>query len=250
MRISGTALLAGLALLSAACTQPPAEPAKPEEAKPDAAAPVNADPAFDQAVSFTCEGGGKVDLVFQYSDTGGVNVRYDGGPGKMLAPVTPTDDTNPAMRFTEGDTSVVYSMENTVTYESGDVKKTCTFVSTEIPAPTVAGVVHTLTSADAGKTFEVKVGEKVSIAFVGVPTAGYIWGASKPPAWVKATEGPGGPTSTAQRLPGFAGGSHWEVIVIEAVAAGEGEITLAQRRPWEPEAEPDADTFKFALKAS
>lgn len=250
MRISGTTLLAGLSLLSAACTPPPAEPAKPEGATPEAATPVTADPAFDYAASFTCEGGGKVDLVFNATDTGSVNVRYDGGPGKILPPVMPANDTSPEMRFTEGDTSVVYSMENTVTYESGDVKKTCTFASTEIPAPTVAGVVHTLTSADAGKAFEVKVGEKVSIAFVGVPTAGYIWGASKPPAWVKATEGPGGPTSSAQMLPGFAGGSHWEVIVIEAVAAGEGEITLAQRRPWEPEAEPDADTFKFTLKAS
>ncbi len=250
MRISGIALLAGLNLLAAACTPSPAEPAKPEEPRPEEAKPAQTDPAFDHAVSFTCEGGGKVDLVFNASDAGAVNVRLDGGPGKMLPPVTPADDTRPEMRFSEGDTSVVYSMENTVTYESGDVKKTCAFVSTEIPAPTADGVVHTLTSADAGKTFEVKVGEKVSIAFVGVPTAGYIWGASKPPAWVKATEGPGGPTSTAQRLPGFAGGSHWEVMVIEAIAAGEGEITLAQRRPWEPEAEPDADTFKFTLKAS
>jgi predicted secreted protein len=51
-------------------------------------------------------------------------------------------------------------------------------------------------------------------------------------------------------LPGFAGGNHWEVVVFEAVAAGEGEITLAQRRPWESTAEPDASTFKFMLKAS
>jgi predicted secreted protein len=250
MKISGTALFAGLGLLSAACTQPPAEPAKTEEAKSEVTQPVNADPAFDRAVSFTCEGGGKVDVVFNATDKGAVNVRYEGGPGKMLAPVVPADDTSPEMRFSEGDTSIAYGVDNSVTYQSGDVKKTCTFVSTEIPAPTVDGVVHTLTSADAGKTFEVKVGEKVSIAFVGVPTAGYIWAASKPPAWVKVTDGPGGPTSSAQMLPGFAGGSHWEVIVIEAIAAGEGEITLAQRRPWEPESEPDAETFKFTLKAS
>jgi hypothetical protein len=51
-------------------------------------------------------------------------------------------------------------------------------------------------------------------------------------------------------LPGFAGGNHWEVILVEAVAAGEGEIVLAQRRPWEDAAEPDADTFRFTLKAS
>ena len=95
-----------------------------------------------------------------------------------------------------------------------------------------------------------KVGEKVAVALSGVPTAGYVWGASTPPAWVKATDGPGGATSSAQFLPGFAGGNHWEVVIFEAIAAGEGEIVLAQRRPWETEAEPDASTFKFTLKAS
>ncbi len=79
-------------------------------------------------------------------------------------------------------------------------------------------------------------------SLVGVPTAGYVWGVTTPPAFIKATDGPGGATSTAQFTPGFAGGSHWEVVVIEAVAAGEGEITLAQRRPWEDKAEPDAST--------
>lgn len=246
MRISRTALLAGLSLLSAACAEKPAEPAKPDEAKPVAVA----DPAFDRAASFNCEGGGKLDLVFNATDTGGVKARLDGAAGVTLSPVPPANDTSPEMRFTQDSTTLVYNMDNTVTYESGDVKKTCSFESASIPAPKADGVVHTLTQEDAGKTFEVKVGEKVSIAFVGVPTAGYIWGASKPPAWVKATDGPGGPTSTAQMLPGFAGGSHWEVIVIEAIAAGEGEITLAQRRPWEPESEPDAETFKFTLKAS
>jgi predicted secreted protein len=114
----------------------------------------------------------------------------------------------------------------------------------------VEGAVRTLTIDDAGKVVELKVGEKVAVALSGVPTAGYLWAASAPPAWVKATEGPGGATTTSQFLPGFAGGNHWEVVVFEAVAAGQGEITLAQRRPWEDAAEPDASTFKFMLKAS
>lgn len=251
MKLPVTAAIAGLGLLAAACNQPPAEPAQPVAEGPGVGVDAVEDPAFASHVSFTCEGGGKVDVVFHGDPNGKVNVRYDGGPGRLLAPVEPAADaTTPDIRFSEGDTTLVYSMGNSVTYESGDVKKTCSFTSTEIPAPKAEGVVHTLTQADAGKTFEVKVGEKVSIAFVGVPTAGYLWAASKPPAWVKASDGPGGPTSTAQMLPGFAGGSHWEVIVIEAIAAGEGEITLAQRRPWEPESEPDAETFKFTLKAS
>jgi len=243
MRFSLTAAVAGLSLLAAACNQTPAEPAKPEEAKP-----VAADPAFDQALTFNCEGGGKVDAVFNRDD-GGILVRFDGGQGKLLKPVAPEPEMSD-MRFSEGDTSIAYAMGETMTYESGGAKKTCSFAVTDLPAPTVAGVKHALTVADAGKAFEVKVGEKVSIALVGVPTAGYVWGASKPPAWVKASDGPGGATSSAQRLPGFAGGSHWEVVIVEAVAAGEGEITLAQRRPWEDAAEPDAETFKFKLKAS
>ena len=66
----------------------------------------------------------------------------------------------------------------------------------------------------------------------------------------QSRDGPGGATTSAQFLPGFTGGNHWEVVIFEAVAAGEGEIVLAQRRPWEDAAEPDASTFKFTLKAS
>lgn len=249
MKFPVTAAFASLGLLAAACNQPPTEPALPQAEGPGIGVDAVSDPAFANHVSFACEGGGKVEVVFHGNENGAVNVRYDGGPGRMLAPAEQAGDTS-GMRFTEGDASLVYDMGNSVTYQSGDIKKTCTLASTGMPAPTVAGVKHALTVADAGKTFEVKVGEKISIALVGVPTAGYVWGASKPPAWVNVSDGPGGPTSSAQMLPGFAGGNHWEVIVIEAAAPGEGEITLAQRRPWESEAEPDSDAFKFTLKAS
>jgi len=243
MRISLTAAVAGLGLLAAACNQTPADPAKSEEAKPAVA-----DPAFDQALTFNCEGGGKLDVVFNM-DQGGMLARFDGGPGKPFKPVELDERSGPEMRFAADGATIDYGMGETMTYESGSTKKTCTFATTDLPAPTAEGVKHVLTVADAGKSFDVKVGEKISIALVGVPTAGYLWAASKPPAWVKAIDGPGGPTSSAQRLPGFAGGSHWEVVIIEAIAAGEGEITLAQRRPWEDAAEPDAETFTFKLKA-
>ena len=107
-----------------------------------------------------------------------------------------------------------------------------------------------LTEADAGASVEMKVGEKISVSLSGVPTAGYVWGADKPPAFVKVSEGPGGATSSAQFLPGFAGGNHWEVLVIEAIAPGEGEIALAQKRPWEEQAAPDDKRFKFQLKVN
>lgn len=243
MRFSLTAAVAGLSLLAAACNQTPAEPAKPEEAKPVA------DARFDQALTFACEGGGTLDVVL-IDEPRSALVRLDGAAGKTLSMVDPGPDGSPELTYADADTKLVYAMGDAMTYEAGGAKKACTFKTVDLPAPTVEGVKHALTVADAGKSFEVKVGEKISIALVGVPTAGYVWGASKPPAWVKASDGPGGATSSAQRLPGFAGGSHWEVVIIEATAAGEGEIVLAQRRPWEDAAEPDAETFKFKLKAS
>src|SRR5262249_33671937 len=127
-------------------------------------------------------------------------------------------------------------------YSEGATKRTCKFVSRSIPAPSVAGVVRTVTSEDKGKTIEFKKGEKIAVALVGVPTAGYVWAADSAPAFVKASDGPGGATSTSQWLPGFAGGNHWETVIVEATGTGEGELVLAQRRPWENKADKDAET--------
>jgi len=117
-----------------------------------------------------------------------------------------------------------------------------------LPAPVANGVSRNLTVADEGKTVAMKVGEKISISLVGVPTAGYLWAADKAPDFVKVSDGPGGPTSSAQLQPGFTGGNHWEVLIVEATKAGEGELVLGQRRPWEPKTEPADKTFKVKLK--
>ena len=90
----------------------------------------------------------------------------------------------------------------------------------------------------------------MTVSLSGVPTAGYVWAADAPPAFVKVSEGPGGATSTSQFLPGFAGGNHWEVLIVEGVAAGEGEIALVQKRPWEEKSSPDDKRFKFRLKVN
>ncbi len=225
-----TAAVAGLGLAIAGCTgSAPSEPVAT---------------SLPGALTFDCGSGSK--LAVSVSDNSSVRASLDGGAIQTLAA---DFEAQEGMTF-KADGSTLVMSGDAVRYSSGGWTKECQFVTESIPAPKVAGVVHALTEADAGKTFSVKVGEKVSVALVGVPTAGYIWAASKPPAWIKASDGPGGATSTAQMLPGFAGGSHWEVVIIEAVASGEGEIVLAQRRPWEDAAEPDADTFKFSLKAS
>jgi predicted secreted protein len=244
MSIRVIAAIAGLGLLTAACDQPaPPTPAQPTPVAEQPTTPAAPD-AFAYAVNYECEGGGAVDVV--YNSDNGVLARLDGGAAETL-PMNP--DSQTGMEF-KNTTTTLQTDGSSVTWKSGATTKTCMIKTRELPAPTVDGVVRTLTVADAGATVEMKVGEKISVALVGVPTAGYVWGASTPPAFIKATDGPGGATSTAQFTPGFAGGSHWEVVVMEAVAAGEGEITLAQRRPWEATAEPDASTFKFKLKVS
>lgn len=210
-----------------------------EEAQPVA------DARFDRAANFTCEDGAKLDVLFHHGDDETL-ARVDGAAAISLK-VDTTATT--AMTWKNDTVSLVLDGPGAM-WTSGGATQACTFQPRSLPPPAVEGAVRTLTIDDAGKVVEVKVGEKVAVALSGVPTAGYLWAASAPPAWVKATEGPGGATTTSQFLPGFAGGNHWEVVVFEAVAAGQGEITLAQRRPWEDAAEPDASTFKFMLKAS
>jgi predicted secreted protein len=235
MKMTAIAAAAGLGL--AACA---GQAGNGGEAKP------MADTRFDYAVNFTCEDGEKLDIAFDQASDGSALARIDGGTAMTLA-VDPDATTGPTWK---NPTATLVLDGPGAMWSTGGAAKPCTFESRSLPPPKVDGVAHALTIDDAGKSFDVKVGEKVSIALSGVPTAGYVWGASSPPAWVRASDGPGGATSSAQFLPGFAGGSHWEVVIIEAVAAGEGEITLAQRRPWESESEADATTFKFMLKAS
>jgi predicted secreted protein len=246
MRIRAIVATIGFGLFAAGCNQPAPtpEPGKPEE-KPMADQPAKDDP-FRYAVNYECEGGGKLDVVFGNGAAGDVLARMDGGATMTLA-LNP--DSTAGLEYKSADATLVTD-GSSVTWTAGSAAKTCAFVDRSLPAPTAEGVVQTLTADDAGKTVEMTVGEKIAVALVGVPTAGYVWAVSSPPAFVKATDGPGGATSTAQFTPGFAGGSHWEVVIIEGVAAGEGEITLAQRRPWEDKGEPDASTFKFTLKVS
>ena len=123
------------------------------------------------------------------------------------------------------------------------------FRSESVPAPTPSGVTQRITAADAGKTITVPVGSSFAVQLVGVPTAGYVWAVSEKPAFLSDAEESSGATTTAQSQPGFAGGSHWEVFAFEAQGAGQGELKLEQRRPWEPKTEPATSTFTVTIKA-
>jgi inhibitor of cysteine peptidase len=247
MMIRTLACLTALSL-AAACnpTGPTPSPAKPEEQTPVASKP--AEPAtadeFTRAANFECQGGGKVDVVFSYDGPPSVLVRIDGG-ASMKLPIDASDTSG--MAFKDATTTIRLA-GNSLGLIAGGKTKTCNFVSRELLPPPAAGVVRTLTVADAGASVEIKVGEKVAVALSGIPTAGYVWAAASPPAFVKVSEGPSSPTTSAQMLPGFTGGNHWEVTLIEGLAAGEGEIVMAERRPWEDKAIPAAGSFKFKLK--
>lgn len=117
-----------------------------------------------------------------------------------------------------------------------------------LAAPELAGATIRVTAADDGKTIEAPVGATVSIALVGVPTAGYLWKPAKVPAFLEAAGETGGPTTQNQTKPGFTGGNHWEVTGFKVKSAGTGEIVMEQRRPWETN-EPASAAFKVTIKA-
>ena len=245
MSIRTIAATAALGCLLAGC-QPASQPVKDSQPVADKPADPTAPDLFATAVNFECDGGGKLDVAFPGGSPPTALVRIDGGtPLSLSIDVTATS----GMIYKDATTSL--NMEgDRLTLSSGGSTKTCGFVARDLPAPAVEGVVRNLTSADAGASVEMKVGEKISVSLSGVPTAGYLWAADNPPAFVKVSDGPGGSTSTAQFLPGFAGGNHWEVLVIEAIAAGESEISLVQKRPWETQPEPDDKKFRFRLKVN
>lgn len=95
-----------------------------------------------------------------------------------------------------------------------------------------------------------RVGQTFAVELRGVPTAGYLWAAVETPAFLEAAGEYSGPTSTAQFEPGFAGGSHWEVFVFKAVAAGEGALRFEQRQPWAPAEEAPAAAFVVTVEAA
>lgn len=106
-----------------------------------------------------------------------------------------------------------------------------------LPAPTPDDVTTRITVAQDAQTVEVAVNERFAVELVGVPTAGYVWAPAQMPAFLTRAGEAGGPTVAEQNQPGYAGGSHWEVLMFTATEAGSGELVLEQRRPWETEGE-------------
>ncbi len=243
---AGAAAIALLAL-AGGCQKvaPPAPPAgEPTPVSSPSPTP-ESDARFAYAVTFECDGGDALDIAFDTPDgQRTILVRHKGVAATLEIDVNAQE----GMTYKDAQQSVRLEGPGLV-WTTGAGAKTCQSKTRALPAPKADGVVRTLTADDEGGSVSVKVGEKFAVALVGVPTAGYLWGAEAPPAFLKVTDGPGGPTSSDQLLPGFAGGNHWEVLIVEAAAAGDGELMLVQKRPWEDKADPDARRFKLKVTA-
>lgn len=252
---TGAAACATALLLLAACDSAKEEPAPPID-EPPPAAQTDTGP-FSHALNFDCEGGAKLDVAMQ---NGGetVLIRVDGGAAVELSRQPPPeegvsysgDGPPPAMEtWKAGDTTLVFNILGDASYASGGAPKACTFVARALPAPRIDGVDIYVQGSQAGSTLDVASGESFAITLSGVPTAGYMWGVEALPPFLEKTGESGGSTSTAQMMPGFTGGNHWEVLVFKANAAGTGELVLVQRRPWEDTGSPDDQRFKLTVRA-
>lgn len=115
-----------------------------------------------------------------------------------------------------------------------------------LPAPMPYEAGRAIDRADAGKTIEIPLGMTFVVQLVGVPTAGYLWKPADPPAFLTAGPVTGGPTTAAQKQPGFTGGNHWEVFQFKADKPGKAKLRFEQRRPWET-SEPPSDTFEVTI---
>jgi inhibitor of cysteine peptidase len=89
--------------------------------------------------------------------------------------------------------------------------------------------VYWLTEADAGKTVELRTGDRLSVSLMGNPTAGYSWELTTVDRHVLAPAGEPAYHASSAAL-GSGGVFAFE---FEAVAAGQTALRLVYRRPWE-----------------
>lgn len=247
---------AALALAILASCAPAAEDGNAPPAPEQAAAPetpltdetASADP-FRYAAIFDCGTAGEIKVLFETGADGKPLARVLGADG--VATDLPMLDGTDLPTYTNGLLTITSTMDGGIQHAVGRMAATrCEGVSRPLDPPAVDGVsADVRDSGDGAGSASVSVGQTFSVSLVGVPTAGYVWDAAQIPPFLEKTAEAGGPTSTSQLLPGFTGGNHWEVLVFKAVSAGEGELVLVQKRPWEDAPDPDASTFRIAVSA-
>lgn len=232
-----TALVGLSAIMIGACTAQQAREGNDTEPPPEHQAK-----SLEGAAIYECDGGAVLQVRFNYDP-----------PGATVL----TDSTTFEMPLSERAEVETYALDDVeLAVGPGDAQFTregkavsCRGVSRAVPPPAIQGAVLDLRDDNAGEAVDVEIGSTLSVSLVGVPTAGYEWAPRDLPDFLRLVDEAGGATSTAQFLPGYTGGNHWEVLAFEAVAAGSGELLLEQRRPWEDDAEEAVDTFSVTVTA-
>ena len=106
----------------------------------------------------------------------------------------------------------------------------------EVVEPPVDAGVLVISEDLNGKAIEVEVGQSFEISLESIPTAGYTWQISAQPAFLKMIGETWRNTIPEQAEPGFTGGNHYIVYIMEVTEAGTGTLKLVEGRPWELEA--------------
>ncbi len=194
------------------------------------------------AAIYECEDGSELEVVFEH-DPSGATVLVPGGEPAFLT----MGERAEVETYSNGDLTLKVGMGGDTVFVRDGVETACRGVGRSLAPPVLDAVVKDLRAGDDGSELSLMVGDMISVSLVGVPTAGYQWAVETMPDFIEEADSTGGATSTAQFLPGFTGGNHWEVLTFRAIASGSGELVLAERRPWEDSSEPADDTFRVRL---
>jgi inhibitor of cysteine peptidase len=157
-----------------------------------------------------------------------------------------TDDTNGA------DTTVTL-IDGTATTDgaTGDTStddSTADDTTPDTSAAAAAAATLALTKDDNGKSFDVKVGDTISVVLEGNATTGYMWQSAMPEqASPLVTLNNGEGNYTQDSVPsGTVGAGGMYTFIFTAVAAGQVQLELKYWRPFEPQSEP-LETFSVTL---
>ena len=229
-------------LTAAGCSDRPVSPYSTEvESAPIQVERISPDNGLRGAAVFECESGESIWVRFEDEEQRLI-VRRE--TGAMLE--LPLQERAEFEIYTDGNVQLAVGPGEAI-MTSGGGETNCRGASRPLDPPRIAGATQDLRQTDDASTIELAVGDVFSVSLVGVPTAGYQWSATDLPSELEIAGEAGGPTSTAQYLPGFAGGNHWEVFAFRALTAGTNELVLEQRRPFEDSDEAPADRFSITV---
>ena len=98
-----------------------------------------------------------------------------------------------------------------------------------------------LSEGDSSRVVELSPGESVVVRLESNPSTGYEWGAELSDSSVLSLSG-----QTFETESELAGSPGVEVFTFQAESAGRSTISLAYRRPWETDVEPE-ETVSFEV---